>query len=387
MKSDSILKGSPSDSDTSTIATPPTVVRRYVKPIYEEIRSSRRISFSAPSSPNSPDISQQLDGINFNTTSPMVSNENLTLSPNASLRGLKNRLLKRSRVITKSSNRVILHDSGDSNLNVNNLQDEISSSYHNETIYLGRCEIVSNLFESENASHQSPNAPLYMELIHPASTSTPKKFVTINDSSSPIISSSIIICDNSTSYEDQAAYDKVLNELRLFVPKSYCYLNPLLNGNMESVQAWLDSVNKACQSEVMSTLQNKSVSAEAKRNSALNSTTTVQIIKWLQKNVFPLQVEFEKIERLFDSQSERNFSEISPLILNLSALILDFIIKLESHKNFYSKDSIILSKFLGHIRSIREVTIDLKILTMKIDAEYMEDLLSMKNYMLSLILL
>lgn len=261
--------------------------------------------------------------------------------------------------------------------NSNNEQDENVSrkklSNQNETVFLGNYNNNNNSFEYNIDSNQLPDTPLYVKPNYPA-TSTPKKSSTLKMPSTPILSTNVINSENSASSDNQDRYKQILNELRLLIPKSYCYMNPLLNGNMESVQAWLDTIS--CQSEVMSTLQNKSVCAAVKKNASLTSPIAVQVIKWLQKKVFLLQVEFENLERLFDSNNDKSFSQIPSKILNLASSVLDFVIKQESHRKFYSGDPVILNKFLDNIRSIREMATDLKVLTVKIDAESMGDLIS-----------
>lgn len=318
---DEINQRSPSAS--SKIATPPTVIRRPSKiPIYEEIASVKRLSFSAPSSPNSFEESfkSQLDGINFNTTSPRND------SNNSSCRSCK---LKRSRVITKNSPK---------SLNSSfSYSPEKSNRYNNETVYFGAPDF--DVMEEKSL------------LDFPAGTSTPKS------KQAPI----------------------VLENLLKFLPPTTVYKNQLLNGNFASVQSWIDSLQFNVSSEIMSTLQSKSVESGS---SILTPALAYKMIKSLQNKVFLLQKEFEKAER-----NKKDYS-LLPSIQDAADLMIDFVANQEPKKIFYVQCPKYFKKIGDNLNSIREMATDLKRLAGKIDIDDLEDypmnedLLLIKRYFL-----
>ena len=315
---DDINQRSPSAS--SRAATPPTVIRKPQKnPIYEEIASAKRLSFSAPSSPITfeDEFQSQLDGINFNTTSPLNSND---LS-RSSCRSCK---LKRSRVITKNSSRspkslnCSPNDSFDKSTKIN--------EYNNETIYFGAPDY--NIMEEKSILNTS------MEF--PAGTSTPKI------KRQPI----------------------VLENLSRLLPPNVVYKNQLLNGNFASVQSWIDGLQYSVSSEIMSTLQSKSIEMGS---ILLTPTLAYKMIKNLQVKAFLMQKEFENVEKCGDDSS------LLPTIQSLTDLMIDFVLHQEPQKQFYLQCPKYYKKLSENLESIREMAIDLKRLAGKIDIDDLED--------------
>lgn len=284
----------------------------------------KRLSFSAPSSPNSFEESfkSQLDGINFNTTSPRND------SSRSSCRSCK---LKRSRVITKNSR-------SPKSLNSSfNDSPEKSNRYNNETVYFGAPDY--DAMEEKSL------------LEFPAGTSTPK-------SKRPTI---------------------VLENLLEFLPPTTVYKNQLLNGNFASVQSWIDSLQFSVSSEIMSTLQSKSTEAGS---SILTPALAYKMIKSLQTKVFSLQKEFEKVER------SKNDSSMLSSIQDIADLMIDFVVNQEPKKVFYVQCPKYFKKVGDNLHAIREMATDLKRLAGKIDIDDLEDypinedLLLIKRYFL-----
>jgi hypothetical protein len=294
-----------SPSASSKAATPPTVIRRPKIPIYEEIASVKRLSFSEPSSPDT--LESQLDGINFNTTSPLHSND----TSRSSCRSCK---LKRSRVITRNSSRRSFHES------LNRSRD-----YNNETVYFG----------APDYSVMEEKSLLNSSLDFPTGTSTPKK-------PSPV----------------------KLDHIAKLLPENVVYKNQILNGNFASVQSWIDSLQYNVSSEVLATLQSKSIE---RGNSILTPTLAYKMIKNLQTKVFLLQKEFENVEMCRDDSS------ILPAMQSISDLLIDFVMHQEPKKALYAQSSKYFKKLNENLHSIREMVTDLKRLVGKIDVDDLED--------------
>lgn len=265
----------------------------------------KRLSFSEPSSPVT--LDSQLDGINFNTTSPMHSND----SSRSSCRSCK---LKRSRVITKNSVRRSFHDSSNR-----------SRDYNNETVYFGAPDY--SIMEEKSLLNNS--------LDFPTGTSTPKKQSTIK-----------------------------LENLTEFLPSNIVYKNQMLNGNFASVQSWIDNLQYSVSSEVMATLQSKSIEMG---NSILTPTLAYKMIKSLQMKVFLLQKEFENVESCTDESS------LLPSMQSISDLLIDFVMHQEPKKVFYAQIQKYYKRLNENLHSIREMVTDLKRLVGKIDVYDLED--------------
>ncbi|KAG5674997.1 hypothetical protein PVAND_004938 [Polypedilum vanderplanki] len=337
-----------SPSASSRIATPPTVIRRPNKSdqnhIYEEISSARRISFSAPSSPlnnnnssNSEteninnELKSQIDGINFNTTSPMNAND----SARSSCRSCK---IKRSRVITKheQSSRSKQNLSLDSNNN-----DSFTESYNNETVYFG-CGSDSVIMEEKSLLLNSPSHKhINMGRIFPTETSTPKK-----------------------SSSENKSCNGILETLSSLLPQPVVYKNELLNGHFESVQSWIDGLKYSISSEVMSTLQSKSIETE---NFVLTPTYAFKLIRSIQNRALALQREFEIVETC------ENRNDFLPAVQHLADLLIEFISRQEQRRIYFKQNQKQYKKLCENLESLREMLRDLKNICSKIDVDDLEE--------------
>ncbi|KAL7040289.1 hypothetical protein ACKWTF_000341 [Chironomus riparius] len=334
--SDSNQSNQSSPSASSRIATPPTVIRRPEKNhIYEEITTARRISFSSPSSPVMSDnieLQSQINDINFNTTSLMNTINDSTRS---SCRSCK---LKRSRVITRNSTRTrpnsSLNDTVDSNNNYSEIDDQ--NRYNNETVYFG-CGSENSVMEEKSLLY-SPSSSAKIEMF-PTETSTPVK-------------------------SQQSRNNGILRQLSELLPQPVVYKNLLLNGNLESVQSWIDSLKYSFSSEVMSTLQSKSIETE---NIVLTPTYAYKLIKSLQIKSFMLQQEFEKVEKC------PNRNDFLPAIQHLADLLIEFIAKQESRRMYFAHQPKQFKKLSENLQSLREMLKDLKNICSKIDADDLDE--------------
>lgn len=156
----------------------------------------------------------------------------------------------------------------------------------------------------------------------------------------------------------------VLENLSRLLPPSVVYKNQLLNGNFASVQSWIDGLQFSVASEIMSTLQSKSIEME---NLMLTPTLAFKMIKSLQVKVFLLQKEFENVEKIGVDSS------LLPMIQSLTDVMIDFVAHQEPKKQFYVQCPKYFKKLNDNLESIREMTIDLKRLAGKIDVDDLED--------------
>lgn len=306
--------------------------------------SARRISFSAPSSPvkNSNEeiteinheLQSEINKIDFNSTSPLNAND----SARSSCRSCK---IKRSRVITKNSrslkaspNNSSLNESCESNNNSYDTIDSHSQRYNNETIYFGYG--YENFSMEEKSLLHSPN-PKSILTIFPTETSTPKK---------------------------QSITNGILETLSDLLPQPVVYKNQLLNGNLPSVQSWIDSLKFNVASEVMSALQSKSIEPDT---FVLTPTYAFKLIKRIQSNAMLLQHEFSKIEKC------PNRNEFLPMVQNLADLLLDFITKQELRRMYYAYSAKDNKKLCENFQCLRDMLRDLKNICSKIDVDDLEE--------------
>lgn len=155
-----------------------------------------------------------------------------------------------------------------------------------------------------------------------------------------------------------------LDSLSRLLPLQNVYRNHLLNGNFASVQSWIDGLQFSVSTEVMSTLQSKSIEMGS---SILTPTLAYKMIKSLQLKVFLLQEEFENVEVCADE------SLLLPSIKSLTDLLIDFVVNQEPKKVFYVQCQKYYKRLSDNLLSIREMVTDLKRLAGKIDVDDLED--------------
>ncbi|KFB39150.1 hypothetical protein ZHAS_00006484 [Anopheles sinensis] len=328
-----------SPSLNSGAPTPPTVIRRplakqeSVNPS-QQTTNGRRLSFSEPTS-----LTSSID-------SEAAKGESSHRDGEGSVRSGGSTSLKRGRVITKNSrvkrnlNEQLSHSSEEmisldgselsEMLNQTNCSPGEQLSLHGSYVSVpgtpkgilkpkeeaSQSDANNNLHQDEAFKREGRELPTYAQL-YPAGTSTPIKHQSklyrslplspshrtasprelqhVKPASSPSGSTTTVV-ENFYDEPDHLRDSTTASEHAF----SYTiYDNPLLNGHTPAVQSWLDGLRFACQSEVMSILQTKSIAAEAGRTTRMTSAVAVKIIRHLQTKVTTLQGAFERVEKLF----------------------------------------------------------------------------------------
>lgn len=411
-----------SPSICSERSTPPTVIRKKLNVDFAS--TSRRISFSAPSSPvyervGSPDLLQQIDSLNYSSTSPVSLNNSRQALSDMKNKCDKNRSIKRGTTITRSAgvNRRLLKcasqfsigsasdvyqlsSSGNSNESIQsnvNVESDVEASimmqkaipqtpksilkaspkkYNNETVVFG-CGVDDSrsAYDLNHGIQQiEPALPTYSALF-PTSTSTPKGkeqaisriFERLRESSPEFIDLSATMNWETCTYIE--------------------YTNPLLNGHASSVQYWLDEIRSTYCHEVLSTLQTKSITQVIKKSAAVNSVTAGKIIRSLQTKAENLQRDFECIEQLLTGNLTLDVVTIvSSLVTKLNENIIDFVSRLRS-KNIFGSTDDTYDRFEDNISCITEMTLDMQAVVdnRSEDVDFnllFEDLQVLKRYLL-----
>ena len=396
-----------SPSISSDQSTPPTVIRKKIN-IDHTQAVGRRISFSAPSSPvyeriDSPCLLEQINSINFSSTSPNSSNSSIGIDKTPisqndieanNCKCTKDRSIKRGKVITRSSlrtNRKLLScvsqlsigsttdvyhlstvhaEQSGSALNANDMEAPIMMQkaipqtppksilkspklYNNETVIFGTGDakyIADSNNNNISQDEQKKHLPTYTELYPPKSTSTPNKDMAKNNLDATE--------NHNFTYADFLDLTATMN----WQTCTYInYTNPLLNNHASSVQFWLDELRSTYCHEVLSTLQTKSISQNAIKNSELNSAIAGKIIRQLQSKAMMLQKDFEKIEDMLNLDDDSELCEKVPyFVMRLHESIFEFIQKLGYKKIFRMEKNAALKTFKSNVASIMDMSRDLK---------------------------
>lgn len=343
-----------SPSICSEVHTPPTVIRKHQNVSLNTL-AARRISFSAPSSPSSPEKSSH----------PFISGEVFSAnnSPlNDSARSTKsNRSLRRGRAVTSENGesyrrlsqrkllRCVSQVSGSvgdvytlsepKSMADNRLQAdsehiyesvasipgrspqkpeqqtpkriapavEHSKSYHNETVVFGSAiEPTPKKTPSlePNVQERLP-LPTYDEL-YPNGTSTPK-FMSRNlpnKSMNGTRTNANRTRNRLFSGDLDLDLDLSLSAAINWETCTYIeYTNPLLNGHASSVQFWLDETRASYNHEILSTLQTKSILNEAARSLKLNAAIAAKLIHQIQLKALHIEGNFDEVESVFVSHA------------------------------------------------------------------------------------
>lgn len=347
-----------SPSICSETKTPPTVIRRKVNPKIVT-PAVRRISFSAPSSPdivdnnkNKFDSFRSLDSFINNvsqTTTVKESNftrrrangslqRGKTISPRDGLtyrRVTRRRLLDCVSQVSESTSDIYTlaetretHKVTDNRQELNNSYESLISTslsrsrtntrpksppidYHNETVTFDN-EVETSMHNKSNRARLP--LPTYDELYPPNSSSTPKMLrlnrSNLSQRSDHTQSSTTGIRGNSfTQNQSRQELDSELDiSLSATLNWETCtfieYTNPALNGHASSVQFWLDEMRATQWHEIMSTLQTKSVLYEAARQQKLNPAIASKLIYQIQLKAIDIETNFNDVERVFESHAK-----------------------------------------------------------------------------------
>lgn len=348
--SSSSISTNKSTNDT-TIKTPPTVIRKKKTTFRSPI--ARRISFSAPSSPDMADQSslnssfRSLDSFSMQTKKteanvtlvngkPKAStlSRGRTISPHDGSiirrKASRRRLLDCVSQVSGSTSDIYTLASNTSNGQQSDGEEEIyhhyeslievkqtlaeqdksnaSETYNNETVTFGQAD------ESHIRSPRRP-IPIYDELYPPNGCSTPIVHRVNNISQiTDHAESSNVALNGVSRYELESNFQPNLSEsilslsLRPNLTWRDCtfaeYTNPLLNGNHCSVQYWLDENRATFCHEVTSTLQTKSILLEAARTLKLNPAIASKLIRQIQFKAIAIEAEFNGVEHIFDSHAK-----------------------------------------------------------------------------------
>lgn len=336
---------SPSICSGST-KTPPTVIRKQLSKLLIS-PSVRRISFSAPNSPDANESNRGNESFHSIGSVSGVNDENSWsnsgLLLNKSHSGCK--LLRRSKVISppnslsyrrrrllgcvsrvsdsigdvytlasKSSSSSAedksktlenkeLHHSYESltglSLSMQLMKNESNNT--NETIVFG-CENDGFAPSEEKSKSTCGKLPLpsYHELNLPNGSSTPKMDETksVQHVNKPHY--------NLINQLQDSDWNLSLSATMNWETCTYIeYTNPQLNGHASSVQFWLDEIRSTYAHEVLSTLQTKPVLFEAARTFCINPAIATKLINQIQMKAIEIETRFEKIERIFESHTKR----------------------------------------------------------------------------------
>lgn len=258
--------------------------------------------------------------------------------------------IKRSRVITKHEQNSRIKHSHTSLLsaslddNNNNYAEIEHDRYNNETVYFGCGDTSGSMMEEKSLLLlSSPSHKIY----RPQETSTPKNSRRM-----------------SIEQSEEERCNGILKTLGELLPQPVVYKNELLNGNLESVQSWIDNLKFSFSSEVLSTLQSKSIETDS---FVLTPTYAFKLIKSLQNKAYILQQEFEVIEKC------GNRNDFLPAVQHLADLLIEFIAKQELRRIYFSQNPKQYKKLCENLHSLREMLRDLKNICSKIDVDDLDE--------------
>lgn len=349
---------SPSIANES-VKTPPTVIRRKISSIFTP--TARRISFSAPSSPDVVESSQLNNSFrSLDSFAKKENSENELINSSLNHSRAKNSSLRRGKTISPSNNSsyrkranrrrlldcvsqvsgstddvytlasdtsmdqevnqgVYHHYESLIEVNASRAIEQENSKvddYNNETVTFGSGtdDIMSPTKDTE--PKEKLVLPTYDELYPPYSCSTPKiesKSKKNASQTADHTGSSITAINGASQYEKVQTpnfFDSDVVDLSLAATLDWetCtyieYTNPILNGHAYSVQYWLDEQRATYCHEIMSTLQTKSVLHEAARSLKLNPPIAAKLIYQIQLKAIAIETKFDEIERIFESHAK-----------------------------------------------------------------------------------
>lgn len=313
-----------------TVETPPTVIRRK-STIDSPVTVSRRISFSAPSSPvserktnnakksfhDSPsNLMNRIDRMSFVNCTPGSADDESESSPckcPSSQKSIKDRSIRRRRAVSRKSRRTLMKSGFDTS------EERLSSFDENDTILLGCTGL-----DMSSTSTIFDRTPVKNSREFIGTTSTPNR-----------------------------------SSLGTTLPYTFVYENPLLNGHEAPVQYWIDDIRASYEQEVMSTLQTKSIAQEAFRNYQVTTNTVTKIIRQIQQNAINLQNDFDQMERIYDSHRLNAALSGSNELLGRVA---EFMMNLERRSAYFVYDNRSdKKKFQEYMEKIDTITKDTRL--------------------------
>lgn len=356
----------PSSSVEATPVTPPTVIRRHNYPANRDNRSSRRISFSAPTSPNQTseryedeeddderfryDFAGQIDNLNYSNTSPLNSNSSQELNQVVPSDRIKDDLTMAPQL-----------------LNCNKCD-------RDRSIKRGRTISRSSKFNRSLIGLVSPSK---FEENYSPKKSILKKSMSMNTDEDRNNNSTIRSLEEEEEDHEQP--------MRTSTPKPERRI--ITNGPPPCVQAWMKELRFSYQHEVMSTLQTKSIAIEAGRNLKVTAAIAAKLIRSTQSNVMTIQGDFEKLERMLAADSDCDIDKIATFMHVFMTTLIEFVEKQKTRITIYAENDADLKRFADNINNVIEMAADLKMAAIKLEDEFdveiiREDLIVLKRYVL-----
>lgn len=403
VQEDEQSQSSPSSVET-TPCTPPTVIRKldYHNDNRENF-TSRRISFGEPTTDiigkdendNESTFIEQIDKLNY---SPTKSDKAVTLMNSS-------HELNSQKIIHETEtdiNDIYYDDSDDGELGMdyrnrrlnNNSLTSTTSSISSSSSSKASCKCDRD--RSIKRGRVISRSSKYNRSLNSKISDHDKQQPTNNSECTTIMSENKFKKVSLTSLDEQNNNSVCLNPelmhsfdqdqqnlpMRTSTPKPF----ESNDGTFppKCVLQWMSELRMSTHHEVMSTLQTKSIAAEAGRNLKVTSAIAAQVIRNTQTKVMVIQNDFEKIEKLIASEDDEN--EIATHLHILANTLIEFMEKQNSRITIYCETDADYKKFGENIRNICEIALDLRCVAMKLD-EYdlesiRENVLILKRYTL-----
>lgn len=397
-----VLEDDPNQNSPSSVEatpnTPPTVIRKhsYHNSDNRENFTSRRISFSEPSINTTGDEIGSGKDENDNENIFHEQIDKLNYSPTKSENTIHN-----SSHDHKSTN---IHkqevDDDDEYYSEEELEMEVENDFRNRR--LNNNSLTSTTSSSSSSSSlkcdrdrsikrgrvisRSSKYNRSLSLKHSDHENQQK---TISTTDNNIKISSNISLDEQNNNKSVHPNSELMNSfdedrnlpMRTSTPKPF---NTNDNFPPKCVLQWMSELRMSTHHEVMSTLQTKSIAAEAGRNLRVTSAIAAKVIRTTQTKAMCVQNDFEKIEKLIANEGDENV--ISMHLHVLANGLIDFMDKQKSRITIYCETENDFKQFGENITNICEISNDLRCVAMRLD-EYdlesiRENVLILKRYTL-----
>lgn len=126
----------------------------------------------------------------------------------------------------------------------------------------------------------------------------------------------------------------------------------------EPVASWMQEQRWAGESEVMCTLQHKSIAQEAYKNYTITTSAVCKLVRQLQQQALSLQVHFERSERVLSGLQASSLPEALSGATQLLSHLDDFTSTLERRAIFFNDARIERRRYEQHLEQIRTVSKD-----------------------------